>query len=180
LRYVSGSLGERSARDHRTPPDSNARNSQKERRITMSKAGTVAWTAILAAILVATPLVEAQLPAPPQIGLEPPQATLPARDISAEVERMTKRYGLSEDKAKIVHAILEEQARKADDVAKANSLSPEDKVHRMLAIKDEETTRVSDALTPEQRKKYLADVRPAPPPAGSPAEAPAVSSPNKQ
>ena len=97
------------------------------------------------------------------------------RDISAEVERMTKPYGLSEDQAKIVYAILEEQARKADDVAKDNSLSPEEKVHRMLAIKDEETTRVSDSLTPEQRKKYLKDVRPAPPPAGSPAEAPAES-----
>ena len=81
----------------------------------MSKTGTVASIAIFAAILVATPIVEAQFPAPPQIGLEPPQA-LPARDISAEVERMTKRYGLSEDKAKIVHAILEEQARKARDV----------------------------------------------------------------
>jgi hypothetical protein len=104
----------------------------------MSKAGTVTSIAIFAAILVATPIVEAQFPAPPQIGLEPPQA-LPARDISAEVERMTKRYGLSEDKAKIVHAILEEQARKADDVAKDTSLSPEEKVYRMLAIKDEET-----------------------------------------
>ncbi len=93
---------------------------------------------------------------------------------------MTKRYGLSEHEAKIVHAILEEQARKADDVAKDTSLSLEEKVHRMLAIKDEETTRVSDALTPEQRKKYLADVRPAPLPAASPAEAPAVSSPKKQ
>ena len=49
----------------------------------------------------------------------------------------------------------------------------------MLVIKDEETTRVSDALTSEQRKKYLADVRPAPL-AGSPGEAPAVSSPNKR
>jgi hypothetical protein len=146
----------------------------------MSKAGTLARIAIFAAIFLGGPMVKAQFPVPPQIGLEPPQGALPARDISAEVERMTKRYGLSEDKAKIVHAILEEQARKADDVAKANSLSPEDKVRRMLAIKDEETTRVSDALPPEQRKKYLADVRPAPPPAGSPAEAPAVSSPNKQ
>lgn len=145
----------------------------------MRKAGTVASIAIFAATLAATPIVYAQFPAPPQIGLEPPQA-LPARDISAEVEKMTKRYGLSEDKAKIVHAILEEQARKANDVAKDTSLSPEEKVHRMLAIKDEEITRVSDALTPEQRKKYLADVRPAPPPMGSPAEAPAVSSTNKQ
>ncbi|WP_035353895.1 hypothetical protein [Edaphobacter aggregans] len=144
----------------------------------MNKAGTVAWVRHLRGHTFATPIVAAQFSVPPQIGLEPPQGALPARDISAEVERMTKRHGLSEDKAKIVHAILEEQARKADDVAKDNSLSPEEKVHRMLAIKDEETTRVSDALT--QRKKYLVDVRPAPPPAGSPAEAPTVSSPNKQ
>jgi hypothetical protein len=144
----------------------------------MRKASTVARIAIFAATLVAAPIAKAQFPAPPQIGLEPPQA-LPTRDISGEVERMTKRYGLSEDKANIIHAILEEQARKADDVAKDTSLSPEEKVHRMLAIRDEETARVSDALTPEQRKQYLSDVRPAPLPAGSPAEAPAVSSPNK-
>jgi hypothetical protein len=140
----------------------------------MSKAGTLAWIAISAAIFLGAPIVKAQFPVPPQIGLEPPQGALPARDISAEVEKMTKRYGLSEDKVKIVHAILEEQARKADDVAKDNSLSPEEKVHRMLAIKDEETTRVSDALTPEQRKKCLADLRPAAP-AGLSAEAPAES-----
>ena len=145
----------------------------------MNKAGTVASIAIFAAILVAPPIIKAQFPPPTQIGLEPPQA-LPARDISAEVEKMTKRYGLSEDKAKIVHAILEEQVRKANDVAKDTSLSPEEKVQRMLAIKDEEITRVCDALTPEQRKKYLADIRPAPP-AGAPADAPAASSsPNKQ
>ena len=110
----------------------------------MSKVGPVAWIAIFAAI-----------------GLEPPLEALPARDISAEVERMTKRHGLTKDQAKIVNAILDEQARKADELAKDTSLSLEEKVHRMLAIKDEETTRVSDALPPEQRKKYLADLCPA-------------------
>jgi hypothetical protein len=89
----------------------------------MSKAGTVAWIAIFAAIFLATPIVEAQFSVPPQIGLEPPQGALSAKDISAEGERMTKRYGLSEVKVKIVHAILEEQARKADDVAKDPAVS---------------------------------------------------------
>ena len=94
---------------------------------------------------------------------------------------MTKRYGLSDDKTKVVHAIVEEQARKAEDVAKDDSLSPEQKVPKMLAIKDEEVKRVADVLTPEQRKKYLADVRPAPPqPMSSPGDAPASSSPNKE
>ena len=73
----------------------------------MRKAGTVASIAIFAATLAATPIVYAQFPAPSQ-GFEPPQAALPPRDISAEVEKMTKRYGLSDDEAKIVQSILEE------------------------------------------------------------------------
>lgn len=93
---------------------------------------------------------------------------------------MTKRYGLSDDKAKVVHAILEEQARKADDVAKDDSLSPEQKMPKMFAIKEEEIKRVSDAMTPEQRKKYMTDVRPAPPPINSPTSGAASSTPAKE
>jgi hypothetical protein len=138
-------------------------------RITMIKAGAIACGLFLATVLVAAPKLEAQFPAPPSTGIEPPQPKFPARDISGEVEQMTKRYGLSGEKATIVQAILEEQARKADDVAKNDSVVPEEKAHRMLSIKDEEIARVSDALAPEQRKKYLADVRPVPPPMSPPA-----------
>ena len=144
----------------------------------MKKPVIIGCAVLFGALLWASPKLHAQFPQPPSIGVEPPQPQFPPRDISAEVERMTKRYGLSDDKTKVVHAIVEEQARKAEDVAKDDSLSPEQKVPKMLAIKDEEVKRVADVLTPEQRKKFLADVRPAPPPMGSPAEAPAVSSTN--
>jgi hypothetical protein len=92
---------------------------------------------------------------------------------------MTKRYGLSDAAGKNVRSILEEQTRKAADVLKDGSLAPEEKVHRMLSIRDEEIKRVSDALPPEQKKKYLADVRPGPP-VNQPTEAPGSSAPPKQ
>ena len=92
---------------------------------------------------------------------------------------MTSRYGLSDDEAKNVRTILEEQTRKATDLAKDASLAPDEKLHRMLSIRDEEIKRVSDALTPEQKKKYLADVRPGPL-VSLPTEAPGSSAPPKQ
>ena len=148
----------------------------------MIKAGTLTCGVLFTAVLLATTL-EAQSSTPPPLppGFELPKPALPARDISAEVDKMTKSYGLSAEKATVIKAILEEQTRKADEVAKNDSLAPDEKIHRMLAIKDEEITRVSDALTPEQRKKYLAEVRPAPPqPPGSLPGASASSSPAKQ
>jgi len=138
----------------------------------MIKTVTNACVAVLGALLL-TVTLEAQSSTPPlPPGIELPKPALPSRDIPAEVDKMTRNYGLSAEKATTVKAILEEQTRKADDVAKNDSLPPDEKLHRLLAIKDEEITRVSDALTPEQRKKYLADVRPAPPSVSPPAAAP--------
>jgi len=145
----------------------------------MIRTGRIACGVFFAALLFATALEAQSSVPPPPPAIELPKPALPSRDISAEVDRMTTRYGLSAEKATVVKAILEEQTRKADEVAKNDSLAPEEKIHRMLAIKDEEITRVSDALTPEQRKKYLADVRPAPP-KGPSADAPASSSPSKE
>ena len=152
----------------------------RRKEITMIKAGTIACAVIFGALLFAAPKLQAQFPPPPPTGMEPPQLANPSsRDISAEVEKMTSRYGLSDAEAKNVRSILEEQTRKAADLAKDGSLAPHEKVQRLLSIKDEEIKRVSDALTPEQKKKYLADVRPAPP-ANLPSEAPGSSTPPKQ
>ena len=148
----------------------------------MIKEGTIACAVILGALLFTAPTLQAQFPPPPSTGIEPPQSANAApssRDISAEVEKMTKRYGLSDDEAKNVRAILEEQTRKAADLVKDASLAPAEKLHRMLSIRDEEIKRVSDALTPEQKKKYLADVRPGPP-ANLPTEGAGSSTPPKQ
>ena len=143
----------------------------------MIKAGTIACTVIFGVLLFAAPKLQAQFPPPPP----PPSANPapPSRDISAEVEKMTSRYGLSDDEAKNVRTILEEQTRKVADLVKDASLAPDEKLHRMLSIRDEEIKRVSAALTPEQKKKYLADVRPGPP-VNQPTEAPGSSAPPKQ
>ena len=125
----------------------------------MIKTVTLACGVTLAALTIATPNVHAQFPALPPLPSAP--ASLPSRDISAEVKSMTQRYGLSDDQAKSVSAILKEQAEKAGGIAKDDSLTPEEHIHRLVSIREEEITRVSEALTPEQRKKYQADVHPA-------------------
>ena len=146
----------------------------------MMKTGTIACGVLFTALFVATTL-EAQSSAPPSPpGFDLPKPALPSRDIQSEVDKMTKSYGLSGEKATVVKAILEEQTRKAEEVASNNSLAPEEKVHRLIGVKDEEITRVSDALTPEQKKKYMAEVRPAPPqPTGPPAQGTAAGAANQ-
>lgn len=125
----------------------------------MIKAEIVACGVVFAALALAIPSAHAQFPALPP--LPPAPSSLPSRDIPAEVKNMTRRYGLSDDQAKSVSGIMKEQTEKADGVVKDDSLTPEEHIHRLLSIREEEITRVSEALTPEQRKKYQADVHPA-------------------
>ena len=130
----------------------------------MTKTGNFACAVFLAALTIAGPNMSAQFPAPPPLPSDLPAPQIPQKDIAAEVKQMTQRYGLSEDQAKKVSAILEDHTKKADAVAKDDSLSPEQKIPRLLATKDEEIKQVSEVLTPEQRKKYEADVHPSAPP----------------
>lgn len=130
----------------------------------MIKSGKLCCAVILAVIALVAPKLSAQFPAPPPLPSDLPAPQIPPRDIPAEVKQMTKRYGLNEEQAKKVSAILEEHAKKADEIAKDDSLSPEQKVPQLLATKDEERKEVSEVLTPEQRKKFEADVHPSAPP----------------
>jgi hypothetical protein len=97
---------------------------------------------------------------PPTEGMQPPPPpSPPRRNIDTDVYRMTKRYGLSDDQAARLRAILKDEQQKTDAMFKDDPLSPKDLVTRMKSIKDDETTRVCDILNPEQRKKYQDDVK---------------------
>ena len=96
----------------------------------------------------------------------PPAAS---RNIEAAMAQMTQRYALSSDQAAKVRTILEEQARKFEQVTN-QGLLPQDAFGRLKSLEDEEVWRVSAVLTPEQRKKYEQEARsalPAGPHSGS-------------
>jgi hypothetical protein len=135
----------------------------------MIKNGAIARGLLSAALALAASGISAQLPLPPPPGAGLPPAfpgnlptlpQIPSRDINAEVAGMIKRYGLSEDQAKRIRAILKEQTRKLEMTLRDGSLSLNDRIGRLLAVRNEEIARVSEVLTPEQRAKYEADMHP--------------------
>jgi len=128
---------------------------------------------LLTAIVLIALNASAQLPFPPPPGSTAP----PARDIQSEVAQMTQRYGLSEDQAKKVTTILQEETKKSEEVFNDTTLTMQQRFTRLQSLKKEEISRVSDVLTPEQKQKYEADVRPTPP-AQSPASGAAPGLPN--
>jgi Spy/CpxP family protein refolding chaperone len=89
------------------------------------------------------------LPPPPAIAQPPSSAT---RDIETDIAQMTKRYDLTDDQAAKVRAILREQTKKSQEALKDESLSFVRRVDRLKSLKEEEISRVSDVLTPEQRE----------------------------
>ena len=80
---------------------------------------------------------------------------------------MTGRYGLSEDQATKVTTILQDEANKSEEVFSDSTLTMTQQFTGLQSVKKEEISRVSDVLTPEQKRKfqqqrYEADVRPTP------------------
>jgi DNA-binding response OmpR family regulator len=92
--------------------------------------------------------------------MQVPSSSLPPQaDVETQVSEMTKRYGLSNDQATKVRAILKDEEQKADAILKDSSLPPPAIFSQMRTIREDETTRVSAVLTAEQQKKYQADVK---------------------
>src|SRR5271165_502640 len=116
-------------------------------------------TTLLTAIVLVGLNASAQLPFPPPPGSTAP----PARNIQAEVAQMTQRYGLSEDQATKVTTILQEETKKTEEVFNDTTLTMQQRFTRVQSLKEEEISRISDVLTPEQKQKYQVDVRPTPP-----------------
>ncbi len=72
---------------------------------------------------------------------------------------MKGRYSLSDDQVMKVRTILEEETKKAQEVLKDQSLSPEARMNNLQSLKQEEVSQVSSVLTSEQKQKYEADTR---------------------
>ena len=131
-------------------------------------------TTLLTAIVLVGLNANAQFPFPP-----PPSGSTapPARNIQAEVAQMTQGYGLSEDQATKVMTILQEETKKSEEVFNDTTLTMQQRLTRLQSLKQEEVSLVSAVLTPEQKQKYEADVRPTPP-AQPPASGAAPGLPN--
>lgn len=149
----------------------------------MIKIRKVACGAILAAFALATHNTFAQgLGVAPSEGMQPPPPPFtPRRNIDADVSRMTKRYGLSDDQVAKVRAILKDEQQKTDAMLKDDPLSPKDLLTKVKSLRDDETTRISDILNPDQRNKYQDDVKQtqgmqSPPPPPSPPPLPTLGS----
>lgn len=134
---------------------------------------------LYAAIALATHSMSAQ-EAPPTQAMQPPSAAFPPeRNVDTEVSIMTKRYGLSDDQAAKVRAILKDEQQKTEALLKDDSLSRRDLFTKMKSLREDETTRVSGVLTPDQRTKYQSDVEQikhqlSQPPSGFPAPPPGL------
>ena len=133
-------------------------------------------TILLIAIVLAGLNANAQFPVPPLSGSAPPLT----RNIQAEVDQMTGRYGLSEDQATKVTTILQDETSRSAEVFSDSTLTMRQQFTRLQEVRRDEILRVSDVLTPEQRKRYEADVRPTwlaqSPPSGAAPELPSLPS----
>jgi hypothetical protein len=58
-----------------------------------------------------------------------------------------------------LHAILKDEQQKTETIFKDESLSRKDLLTKMKSFREDETTRVSGILNPEQREKYQNDVK---------------------
>jgi len=59
-----------------------------------------------------------------------------AADIEAETARIARRYGLSNEQAEKVRVILDEHAKKAEQIAR-QQLTPDEAARRLKSLKDE-------------------------------------------
>ena len=116
---------------------------------------------LFAAWTIATCNTFAQQPGfPSPESMQAPSSSFPTqRNVDTEVSTMTKRYGLSNDQAAQLRTILTDEQQKAATVLKDSSLTPPDLFAKMKSLKDDETTRISAILTPEQRTKYQNDLK---------------------
>jgi len=117
----------------------------------------IAAVLVCATLGLAGPRAFAQPSLPPLPGGSPASS---AHDVDAQTARLTQSYGLSNEQAAQVRAILAEQSKKADDVVR-QQLPIDQALGRLKAVKDEEASRIAGVMTAEQRRRYESDSTPA-------------------
>jgi Spy/CpxP family protein refolding chaperone len=95
---------------------------------------------------------------PPPDGMEgAPQGAPPPMNVDRMLARMTKRYGLTDAETAKIRPILEDAKSRQDALRKDSSMTPEEQFQASQSIRADETQKIADVLTDEQRAKYLAD-----------------------
>lgn len=102
-------------------------------------------------------IAQDQGPPPPDAAEGHPGGPPPPMSVDKQLERMTKRYSLTDAEKTQIRPILTDEKQKMDALFQDQSLAPEDRFPKMKAIHDDEVTRVSAVLTDEQRAKYQQD-----------------------
>ena len=127
----------------------------------MIKNRKLACGVLFAAFAFATHSTSAQQPGMPSTdGMQAPSSPFPPqRNVDDEVAKMTKQYGLSDDQATKIRAILNDEQQKTEAMLKDTSLSPPGLFTKIKSLREDETTRVSAVLNPDQRTKYQSDVK---------------------
>lgn len=102
----------------------------------------------------------AQDPGPPPDDMGAPldfAAETPSINVDKQLERMTKRYRLSDTEKAQILPILKDVKEKMDAVFKDTSLEPEERSAKIKSIHDDEVARISAVMTDDQRAKYQKD-----------------------
>jgi protein CpxP len=97
-------------------------------------------------------------PPPPPDGMEMPYPDMPKMDVDKELARMTKRYGLSDSQKAQIRPVLVDVKAKMDTLSKDSSTEFGERMQKMRAIRDEQTSRISAILSDDQRAKYQKDM----------------------
>jgi len=99
-------------------------------------------------------------PPPPQGGAQGPPPGGPGggrggMNPERRLEMMQRQLNLTPDQTTAIKAIFEDERAKMEAArASDGSLSPEDRRAKMMAMREEEKTKIEAILTPEQKTKY--------------------------
>ena len=135
---------------------------------------------VIGVLLSASCATGAQEPGPPPpdaMEAPPPTAMRPRLNVEKELARLSKRYALSDDQKAQVRIILLDEKRKMDALFEDTSGGSEQSFAKIIAIREDQTSRISAVLTPDQRAKFEKDTKkeqpfpdgqpPGPPPGGA-------------
>jgi periplasmic protein CpxP/Spy len=74
-----------------------------------------------------------------------------------QVARMTKRYNLSADQQTQIKPILANQQQQMQALRQDSSLSREDRMAKMMSIRQDSNTKIQALLNDTQKQKFLQD-----------------------
>jgi hypothetical protein len=102
--------------------------------------------------------VAAQEPSdqPPE-GMGMPQEEIPKMNVEKVLAKMTKRYSLSEAQQAQIRRILIDVKKQTDELLQNSSQDFQDRLQKLRAIQEDESSRISGALSDDQRAKYKKD-----------------------